>query len=205
MIFWVSKLIKRHLKSACRQSKTIEDIFYGTSSSCTKKLLTFAYGLLAGLIFYYSIIRFIGFSREHKALALLITCLSSAFLCLASIQFRCLTFLMWLFALGRAGRSLIKTLIIALVLSGPIHHIVANTKEVTRVFECTAYLTYNLTKTKIDLAITPFINAFSEMESNFSAVQASFNEIEEAVVPIVQEIEYANDRWVMFLNLEFKL
>lgn len=199
MIHLISRLIKYLLRKAANRSERIHEIIYGTSSSCAKKLIAFAYGLLIGLIFYYSIIRFIGFSGNYTAIAVLITCLSSAFLCLSSIQFRCISFLMWLSALGKAGRSLIKTIIIALVLSGPVHNILANTKDVTRVFECTAYLTYNLTKTKIDLAIMPFMNAFQQMENNISAVQESFNTIEEVVVPIIHEIEdvdSSNQRWV---------
>ncbi|CAG9808186.1 unnamed protein product [Chironomus riparius] len=192
MIGITIKAIDFLLNRACAKSKKFYEIIYGTSSSFAKKFIAFVYGLLIGLIFYYSIIRFIAFSGKYSHFAILITCLSSAFLCLFSKQFRCISILMWLSALGKAGRSLIKTIIIALVLSGPIHNIVSNTKEVTRVFECTAYLTYNLTKTKVDLAIMPFINAFVQMQSNLSAVQASFDEIEDVVFPIIQEVEDFN-------------
>lgn len=193
MIHTLAKIIHSIINRACSKSDKIHEIIYGTSSSFAKKFIAFVYGLLVGLIFYYSIIRFIGFSGSYRRIAILITCLSSALLCLSSIQFRCISFLMWLSALGKAGRSLIKTIIIALVLSGPIHNIVSNTKEITRVFECTAYLTYNLTKTKIDLAIMPFINAFQQMQNNVSAVQESFNTIEEVVSPIIHEIEGNDD------------
>ena len=185
----ILKTIQFLLDRACSKSKKFHEIIYGTSSSIAKKFIAFVYGLFIGLIFYYSIIRFIGFSGKYSRFAILITCSSSAFLCLFSIQFRCISVLMWLSALGKAGRSLIKTIIIALVLSGPIHNIVSNTKEVTRVFECTAYLTYNLTKTKVDLAIMPFINAFIQMQNNLTVVQTSFDEIEDVVFPIIQEVE----------------
>lgn len=186
------KIIQFVLNRVCAKSKKFHEIIYGTSSSFAKKFIAFVYGLFIGLIFYYSIIRFIGFSGKYSHFVILITCVSSAFLCLFSTQFCCISVLMWLSALGKAGRSLIKTIIIALVLSGPIHNIVSNTKEVTRVFECTAYLTYNLTKTKVDLAITPFINAFIQMQNNISVVQASFDEIEDVVFPIIQEVEESN-------------
>ena len=189
MIQIILKTIHYLLNRACAKSKKFHEIIYGTSSSFAKKFIAFVYGLFIGLIFYYSIIRFIGFSGKYSHFAILITCFSSALLCLFSLQFRCISILTWLSALGKAGRHLIKTIIIALVLLGPIHNIVSNTKEVTRVFECTAYLSYNLTKTKVDLAITPFINAFIQMQNNLSAVQASFDEIEDVVFPIIQEVE----------------
>ncbi|XP_070503328.1 protein sneaky [Chironomus tepperi] len=186
------KTIHFLLNRLCAKSKKFHDIIYGTSTSISKKFIAFVYGLFIGLIFFYLIIRFIGFFGKHSNLAILITCFSSAFMCLLSTQFRCISILMWLSVLGKAGRSLIKTIIITLVLSGPILNIASNTKEVTRVFECTTYLTYNLTKTKVDLAITPFINAFIQMQNNISTVQASFNEIEDVVFPIIQEVEGSN-------------
>jgi hypothetical protein len=96
---------------------------------------------------------------------------------------------MWLEALGKAGRSLIKTTILTLILAGPVFNLVDNSKEVIRVFECTQSLAYNLTRAKVDLAIYPFLNAFSQVERNVSSINRSFKEIDDIVQPIIEEIE----------------
>ncbi|KAG5673428.1 hypothetical protein PVAND_003476 [Polypedilum vanderplanki] len=154
-----------------------------------RKLILFIYGVFIGLIFYHSIISNIEFSQKYQTLVVASVCFLCALMCMISIQFRCISVLMLLGALGKAGRSLIKTIIIALLLAGPIANIIQNSIEVTRVFECTTSLTFNLTRNKVELAFIPFINAFTHMESNLSSVQDSLNEITHVVGPIVQEIE----------------
>ena len=80
-----------------------------------------------------------------------------------------------------------KALIITLVLLGPVSNIIINAKESARVLECTTYLTYNLTRTRIDLAIKPFTNAFVHL--NLSEVEKKFQEVHDVVEPVYQEIE----------------
>lgn len=187
IIFIVNKLRKK--------SQLIESLIQGDSATA-RKLISFTFGLLIGLIFYHSIVDgLIEFSRSSgiipysRIIVMSSTSLMCGLMCTISIQFRTVNILVWLEALGKAGRNLIKTLVIALLLAGPIQNIIVNTKEVVRVFECSSYLTYNLTRTKFDLAVKPFTSAFMHMESNLSAVQEIFGEIDFVVSPIIREIE----------------
>lgn len=57
---------------------------------------------------------------------------------------------------GKAGREVLKTIVLAYVLAGPFTTISNNAKEVVRVFGCKTVLTYNLTKTRYELMVKPF-------------------------------------------------
>lgn len=47
-------------------------------------------------------------------------------------------------------------MVLAYVIAGPIFNLAYNGKEVVRTFACTTQLTYNLTKTRLDLMFKPF-------------------------------------------------
>lgn len=190
MIHLILKLFINLINLSCRKSPFLNDLIHNSPSEHkhVKRLILFIYGAFVGLIFYHSI-DFIGLPKRYHKILVGITCMTCGNICMMSIQFRCISILVCIEAFGKTGRNLIKTLIIALVISGPIHNIIENSKEVVQVFECATYLTYNLTKSKLDLAIMPFINAFSHMERNLSIVKESFRDIENVVSPIIQEIE----------------
>jgi hypothetical protein len=175
--------------------KLIEFLLYKSNSTdgkfskqekAIRKLISIIYGALVGLIFYHSIIRNIGFAGT---LTIASACALCALMCMISIQFRCISMLVWLEAMGKAGRHLIKATLVALLLAGPVENIARNSMEVARVFECTTSLTISLARNKLELAVLPFLNAFAHMEGNLSAVQQSLNEITYVVEPIVREIE----------------
>lgn len=198
MIRVIINIISSIINNLRKKSQLIESLIQEKEDekiSFLRKLISFTFGLFIGLIFYHSIIddmiEFVGIGNI-RYMRVIIICSTSLFfglMCTISIQFRAINVLVWLEALGKAGRNLIKTFVIALLLGGPILNIISNTKEVVRVFECSTFLTYNLTKTKFDLAMKPFTNAFIHMESNLSGVQEIFNEIDYVVSPITHEIE----------------
>jgi hypothetical protein len=204
--FLLSAIAKLRKKSQLIESLIQDGASSGDDDkqiSFSRKLISFTFGLLMGLIFYHSIfvdiIEFacsssrrsmsIESSRYIRIIVMSSTSLVCGLMCSISIQFRSVFVLVWLEALGKAGRNLIKTFVIALLLAGPIANIIANTREVVRVFECSTFLTYNLSKTKFDLAVKPLTNAFTHMETNLSAVQNIFGEIDFVVAPIIREIE----------------
>lgn len=73
-----------------------------------------------------------------------------------SSQVRCVCLLTIPAFLGRAGRSVLKALVLGYVIAGPIFNLTYNGKEVIRTFACTTQLTYNLSKTRFDLMFKPF-------------------------------------------------
>lgn len=200
MIRFIINLIASLLRALSKKSQLVEDLIHGDSTDkrrFSRKLISFTFGLLIGLIFYHSIIEnIIGFHRSSRYTRIIVMSLVSlmcGLMCTISIQFRSISVLVWLEALGKEGRNLMKTFVIALILAGPIENIIENSMEVVRVFECSTHLTYNLTKTKFDLAVKPFTNAFMHIERNLSGVQKSFAEIDYVVTPIVREIEDKDD------------
>lgn len=116
-------------------------------------------------------------------------CLLFALLTASSIKFRCIWMIMWLEALGEASRSVIKALVITFLIIGPLNNILLNAKEITRVIECTTHLTYKLSKTKFDLAVKPFTNAFLNMDRDLHEVARSFQKVQNLIAPVLEEIE----------------
>lgn len=182
-------LIHRFIEVA-NKSKHVHDLFFADSEQRILKLsLSFAYGIAMGVLLH-SLVFAIEFSHEWKLLlSLLLFGLFIGYLH-TFIQFRCISALFWLELFGKAGRNFIKPVIIALILLGPVKNIVLNGKEVVRVLECTSHLTYNLTRTKFDLAMKPFTNAFAHMDENLADVKLKFEEIKKVVEPIFEEVEH---------------
>jgi E3 ubiquitin-protein ligase DCST1 len=162
--------------------KTIKIILSGVCGA--------VYGLLLHKFILYSFNVHLGFlasALTHALFALLFANLSAF-----SVQFRCILMLILLEGFGKAGRNILKALVIFLILTGSVSNIVSNCKEVARVFECTAFLTYNLTKTKFNLVVKPFTNALAGID--LSEVNASFQQITNVIHPIVHEIETSFSR-----------
>jgi E3 ubiquitin-protein ligase DCST1 len=162
--------------------KTIKIILSGVCGA--------VYGLLLLKFILYSFnihLSFLASALTHAFFVLLF-----ANLCAFSLQFRCILVLILLEGFGKAGRNILKALVIFLILTGPVSNIVSNCKEVARVFECTTYLTFNLTKTKFDLVVKPFTNAFARMD--LSEVHASFQQITNVIHPIIHEVETSFSR-----------
>jgi hypothetical protein len=145
----------------------------------------FVYGLLLSKFMQYS------FKINMSPLQSFLLHVSSAMLvaicCSCSQKFCCILVLSVLEGCGKAGRNIVKVLVLFLILTGSISNIVDNSKEVARVFSCSTFLTYNLTKTKLDLMMKPFFNAFSKVDLN--EVQMNLQQITSVVSPLMREVE----------------
>lgn len=64
-----------------------------------------------------------------------------------------------------------------------------NCKELLRVFECSARLTYNLTKTRFELLTAPFRHSLKELPNNVTHINRSFRKIKNVVLPLRDEFE----------------
>ncbi|CAD7092213.1 unnamed protein product, partial [Hermetia illucens] len=106
-----------------------------------------------------------------------------------SKRIRCVVILTCLGFWGKSGRSFLRAITYALIISGPIKNMAENGRETIRVFSCSAVLTYNLTKTRFDLMTRPFVNAIVGMKENVSTIKDSFGNLKTVVEPIVEEIE----------------
>lgn len=154
-----------------------------------KKCILFIYGLIIGWFFGKHILAHFGFPETWILCVKLLSSLTVGFGKAFSLQFRCISTLLWMGLFGKVGRNILKTIIFTLVITGPIDNIIVNSKEVIRVFSCSSYLVYNLTKTRFDLMVKPFTNAFSNMDEQYSSIQMKFQEVNEIVSPIFHEVE----------------
>ena len=154
-----------------------------------KRSVLFIYGLIFGWFFGEYILGNVGIPEKWLLYVKIVSSLLVGFGKTFSLQFRCISTLLWMGLFGKAGRNILKTIIFTLVITGPIENITVNSKDVIRVFSCSTYLVYNLTKTRFDLMVKPFKNAFSSMDEQYSTIQKQFQEINEIVKPIFDEVE----------------
>lgn len=171
-----------------------EELHFENRFKALRLALTALYGVAIGFLIFICSVAPFNFSIKISLAVVSAICVTCSVLCIFSLRFRCVSVLFWLEALGKAGRNFIKTLVFMLVLLGPVSNVIQNTKECGRVLECTAYLTYNLTKTKFDLAVKPFTNAFAKMNQNLSEAQTKLQDVRNIVQPIYEEIENKSRR-----------
>jgi hypothetical protein len=84
---------------------------------------------------------------------------SAVFILVLVLQARCISLLTLPIFCGRVGRGVLKAVVIAYILAGPVQNLATNGREVVRVFSCSVSLTYNLTKTRFELMVLPFAAA----------------------------------------------
>lgn len=193
--FFVYKFIKKYFLKFINYIPILKNLLLTShdEQNKLKKYILFIYGSIFGWFFGEYIVGHVCIPWTwlfHVKLVLvvlvsLLVGLGNAF----SLQFRCISTLLWMGLFGKAGRNILKTIIFTLVITGPIENIIVNSKDVIRVFSCSTYLVYNLTKTRFDLMVKPFTNAFFSMDEQYSTIQMKFQEIDEIVRPIFHEVE----------------
>ncbi|KAJ8674004.1 hypothetical protein QAD02_005266 [Eretmocerus hayati] len=135
-----------------------------------RKAFAFSLGLSLGIFLYVLVIADLKLGKFRGA-------------------FRCICLLTIPGLFGRAGRSVLKALVLGYVIGGPIFNLTLNSKEVMRSFACTGQLTYNLTKTKYDLMFRPFKQSMVNMKQNAAMMKNTVSLVKDLVEPIQQEIE----------------
>ncbi|XP_015123497.1 protein sneaky [Diachasma alloeum] len=154
-----------------------------------RTVIGFFLGLTLGVLFYVTIILDLAFDPYTTlGLGLIVIVMLSAG-CASSIQVRCVCVLTIPAFFGRAGRSMLKALVLGYVIAGPIFNLTYNGKEVVRTFACTTQLTYNLTKTRFDLMFKPVQQAILGMKDNVNEVKDTLASVRDLMGPIVEEIE----------------
>lgn len=154
-----------------------------------KITIGFIYGLLLGLGFYELILVDLNFT-EFAAFAVGgVICLMLGFGIAFSSQIRCISMLAIPSFSGKAGRGVLKALVLAYIISGPIQNLTNNGKEVARVFACTTSLTFNLTKTRFELMFKPFTQALFGMKADVNEIKDTVRSIRDVSAPITGEIE----------------
>uniref|UniRef100_A0A1B0BH84 Uncharacterized protein n=1 Tax=Glossina palpalis gambiensis TaxID=67801 RepID=A0A1B0BH84_9MUSC len=101
---------------------------------------------------------------------------------------KCITLLVFAALVGKSGRIYLRALCFAYVIAGPIQNLASNVGEVVRVFSCSTILTYNLTRTHVDLMAKPFKRTVFHMKDDIKQVQNKFNDLRNVTNAVHQEI-----------------
>ena len=154
-----------------------------------KRVAGFLYGLLLGIGFYELILVDLNFTENVAYFVGSFVCLLLGFGVAFSSQIRCISLLSLANFGGKAGRSVLKALVFAYIISGPVENLTGNGKEIVRVFGCTTALTYNLTKTRFELMFKPFTQALFGMKADVHEIKDTLRSIRDVSAPIAGEIE----------------
>uniref|UniRef100_A0A182PFH5 Dendritic cell-specific transmembrane protein-like domain-containing protein n=1 Tax=Anopheles epiroticus TaxID=199890 RepID=A0A182PFH5_9DIPT len=152
-------------------------------------LLLALYGLAVGYLFYRLVLVNLDLPDTARFYFGLTVAVSLALGCSFSTQVRCVCALCWMGFFGKAGRNLLKTVTLTLILTGPLENMTLNGREVIRVLTCSAELAFNLTLTRVDLMTKPFQNALLQGRDRLPELKQEFGEIVSIVRPIVREVE----------------
>uniref|UniRef100_A0A182TDZ1 Uncharacterized protein n=1 Tax=Anopheles melas TaxID=34690 RepID=A0A182TDZ1_9DIPT len=156
-----------------------------------RALLLALYGLLVGFLFYRLVLVNLDLPDTVRFYFGLTVAVALAVGCRFSAQVRCVCALCWVGFFGKAGRNLLKTLTLTLLLTGPIENAALNGREVVRVLTCSAELAFNLTLTRVDLMTKPFQNALLQGRDRLPELKQEFSAIVSIVEPIVREVEHS--------------
>lgn len=182
----------KKLKRIClKKSKFLHNLFFTEKDQhkTVKGILGFFYGVFLGMLFYKFILVDLDFAEGVSFLVGGVICLLLGFGIAFSTQIRCITLLTFPNFGGKVGRGVLKAMVIAFIISGPIENLTNNGREVVRVFACTASLTFNLTKTRFELMFKPFVNAIFGIKADVKEVKDTLRSIKDVSAPITGEIE----------------
>ncbi|XP_069361678.1 protein sneaky-like isoform X2 [Maniola hyperantus] len=93
---------------------------------------------------------------------------------------------------GKAGRGVLKAVVLTYVVAGPITNMGLNAKEVVRVFACSTQLSYNLTKIKYARMYKPLNKALLSLRKEVDGIKDAMRSIRDVMSPIEVEIEGMN-------------
>ncbi|XP_008549305.1 protein sneaky [Microplitis demolitor] len=172
-------------------SKFIRDLYHDPPGThkITRAIVGFFFGFSLAVFFYVTVILDLGF-QPYTTFALgsiIVTMMSVG--CALSIQIRCICLLMIPSFLGRTGRGVLKTLVVAYLITGPIFNLTYNAKEIVRTFACTSELHYNLTKMRVNLMFEPLKQVMMGMEENKANMKVVSDSVKKLMLPFVEEIE----------------
>ncbi|XP_017080043.1 protein sneaky [Drosophila eugracilis] len=159
---------------------------------CLRSLISFVLGLALGYLLWklvalnFSLGRLFSHGRtEVSALTIFVLLTGTAFMLIRSV--RTIIMLIFVALVGKSGRTYLRAVAFAFIISGPIANLVDNAEEVARVFVCTTVLTYNLSKTRFDLMAKPFTNTLRHMRGDVEEIRQTFSELQ----GVLGDLKYA--------------
>ncbi|KAL0269121.1 UNVERIFIED_CONTAM: hypothetical protein PYX00_006956 [Menopon gallinae] len=149
----------------------------------------FVFGAILGVVMYLAILIDLEFGRGATLSIAVVVTMFLSFGNAMSTQVRCITLLTFPSFCGKAGRGVLKAIVLAYVIAGPFTTISNNAREAVRVFGCTTVLAHNLTKTRYEMMVKPFRDALMNMKHETGEVADILETVQDVVEPIVEEVE----------------
>ncbi|CAB3229036.1 unnamed protein product [Arctia plantaginis] len=149
----------------------------------------FIWGFALGQIYYYWLLTRVPFPYH---IGLIVSVFLSLFLglcCTVSMQTRCISLLIYPMFCGKAGRGVLKVVVLTYVVAGPITNMGINAREVVRVFACSTQLSYNLSKEEHTLIAEPFRKTALGVHREMDQIKETLRSVSDIVSPIEYEIE----------------
>ncbi|XP_037950473.1 protein sneaky-like [Teleopsis dalmanni] len=171
---------------------------------CTRYISGFLIALLISTVFWYYTIANLCVSWELNFVLLAVCITFTVFGFIFNKGIRCILFLLVISIFGSSGRTYLRALCFATVLSGPIENLSLNGGEIVRVYTCANILTYNLTKTRLDLITKPFQRVLYNIREDAAEINKTFGEVREFMYPVHNEIESDDETWVPNENDTYK-
>ncbi|XP_055852072.1 protein sneaky isoform X2 [Episyrphus balteatus] len=194
MFYFVIKTIKIIVKPIKYGISSLIGALHNGSHKWKVKnyVLSYLSGIFLAIVFWKTFIQTLGFPIDftYGLLLFLVIILGLGFVFTTAIK--CITVLACVGLLGKTGRSFLRALCMTYIISGPLSNLAFNGQETVRVFACTTVLTYNLTKTRFDLMSKPFQNTLAAMKDEMADIRKNFENIEEVLQPIKDEIDDEN-------------
>ncbi|XP_063706428.1 protein sneaky [Culicoides brevitarsis] len=174
-----------------RNFPSISSLIYGPAELCLfpRTIFLYFYGIFLGYMLWRYFLLQLPFVTGHATPLTIAVMTTFGAFAATSRTFRCITSLSLVNLCGKSGRSVLRAIVVAFLIAGPMTNLLTNAREVVKVFTCSAVLTYNMTRTRIDLMSRPFMNAMEELEEDLPKIATDFERIDEIIAPIVEEIE----------------
>ncbi|XP_050352207.1 protein sneaky [Nymphalis io] len=154
-----------------------------------KVLLGFIAGFGLGQLYFNLFLKDIPFLNDVGFILGLLISIILGISIAASVQVRCISLLLFPMYCGKAGRSILKAIVLTYVIAGPITNMGLNAKEVVRVFACTTHLSYNLSKLMYAQNCIPLNKALLDFTQDLVLIKENIRSIRDVISPIEYEIE----------------
>ncbi|KAM7363772.1 ubiquitin protein ligase sneaky [Cochliomyia hominivorax] len=158
----------------------------------TRYLSSALIGILCGWLMCKCIFASVLISKKYESRILIFAIFIVAYGFVFTDSMKCIILMMFMSLLGKSGRSYMRALSFALVISGPIENLSSNTGEIVRTFSCSKILAINLTRTRFDLMTKPFHETLKHMKEDIKDVQETFSELKDVTKVLHEEVILEN-------------
>ncbi|CAN8009298.1 unnamed protein product, partial [Ixodes pacificus] len=120
-----------------------------------------------------------------------------------STKARAISWLIVPFLCGRAGRAMLVTASVSLVLKGPVENMMGNSKVAVDSFLCLGRLSYNHTKERLLLMYKPIKRIIWDFDEQAKVIHNETSGIDSNVKPIEKEVESDEETKAMGADADY--